>query len=133
VRLVRDAESFGEPLDRAIDAAVDTVIAAGLLVRGSAARVCAALQEKQDLETFVARVGDLLAARGFADLPRLRRAGRVVPHCHALRVGPWRGVFLVDPAGEFAVGLLFSKAPHLLDDRLDELVRRHGPGPEEGG
>lgn len=125
MKLVRDVQSFAEPLDRAIEEAVHAVIAAGNPVRGSENRVARMLQEKKDLESFIQATGRHLENRSFAGLPRLRRKGRMITHCHQLIVGVWRGIFLVDPKGEFVVGLLFSKEPHRLDDRLDELVRRH--------
>lgn len=125
MKLLRDPVSFQGPLDRAVDDAVDAVVDAGDPVDGASARAQAALNDKRDLETFVERVGDLIDRAGFSDLPRLRRAGRVLPHCHVLTVGPWRGVFLADPAGDFAVALVFSKAPHAMDDRLDELVAHY--------
>ena len=131
MELVRDAESFAAPIDRAIKEAVGAVIAAGKPVRGSEKRVRVALDQKRDLETFVAKTKELLESRGFGDLPRLRRGAQIVSNCHQLTVGPWRGIFLVDPAGDFVVGLLFSKAPHRLDERLDELVLRYPPKDEE--
>jgi hypothetical protein len=130
MKLVRDLESFAEPIDQAIRDAVRAVIAAGKPVRGSEKRVRVALDEKNDLARFVTRTGELLESRGFANLPRLRRGSQVVPSCHQLTVGPWRGVFLVDPAGELVVGLLFSKQPHQLDDRLEELVLKYAPTDE---
>jgi hypothetical protein len=131
VKLVRDVESFAEPLDRAIDEAVRAVLAAGNPVRGSENRVARALQEKKDLESFVEATGRHLENRSFAGLPRFRRKGQAIAHCHQLTIGVWRGVFLVDPKGAFVVGLLFSKEPHRLDDRLDELVRRHATAEDE--
>lgn len=125
MKFVRDARSFQAPLDRAVGESVAAIIAAGVTVQGAETRIRAALDEKNALELFIERVTELLKTRSFVDLPRQRRGTRIVPHCHHLTVGPWRGVFLVDPAGELAVGLLFSKAPHRVEERLDELVRTY--------
>lgn len=125
MKLVQDKDSFAEPLERAIEESVAAVIDASTPVRGAENRVAIALEQKKDLQEFDRRIQELLEHRAFVGLPRFHRRGRVVPNLHQLTVGVWRGVFLVDPKGEFAVALLFSKAPHRLDDRLDELVRKH--------
>jgi hypothetical protein len=130
MRLIRDNESFQKPLERAIGEAVDAVFEAGNPVHGAEQRVRIALDDKQDLERFIARTAELLNNRGFRDLPRLRHGWRAVPNCHHLTVGPWRGVFLVDPKSDAVVGLIFSKHPHRLDLRLEELVAAHQPKPD---
>ncbi|TGD64480.1 hypothetical protein EYC08_09360, partial [Tabrizicola sp. WMC-M-20] len=59
-----------------------------------------------------------------------------ISHCHHLTVGPWKGVFLIDPDGVLAIGLVFSKAPHNFLDRVQELVILHTqiePGEEDKG
>lgn len=131
MRLVKDPASFAEPLDRAIEEAVGAVTAAGSPVRGAENRVALALRQLRDLQAFDRRVQALLAQGDFASLPRFLLRGQVMPHCHKLAVGVWRGVFLVDPEGELVVGLLFSKEPHALDDRLDELVRKYAPASDD--
>lgn len=125
MKLVRDPRSFQAPLDEAWAASVRAAIAAGVVVHGAEARIRAALDERDALLRFVARIGELLRSEAFIDLPRQRRGTQIVPYCHHLTVGPWRGVFLVDPAGELVVALLFSKAPHRLDERLGELVLQY--------
>lgn len=125
MKFVRDARSYQAPLDHAVAESVTAIVSAGVIVRGAEARVRAALDEKDALKRFVGQVTERLKSRSFVDLPRQRCGPRIVPHCHHLTVDPWRGVFLVDPAGELVVGLLFSKAPHRMDERLDELVRTY--------
>lgn len=125
MKLVRDTHSFQAPLEKALEESVSALIAAGVAVHGSEARTRAALDERKALYDFVARISELLRIEGFVDLPRQRRGTQIVPCCHQLNVGPWRGVFLLDPAGELVVALVFSKAPHRLDDRLDELVQKY--------
>lgn len=41
-----------------------------------------------------------------------------------LEKGPYRGIFLVDRASNTAVGLIFSKAPHDLHDRIPQVGAR---------
>lgn len=130
MKLLRDAESFARPLDRAIEEAFPAVLAAATPVHGSEKRVRIALDQKNDLYTFVRKTDELLRSRGFGDLPKLRRGSLFVPHCHQLVVGPWRGIFLVDPSGELVVGLVFSKEPHQFDERLNELIPKYSPTSE---
>ena len=125
VILVRDTVSYAEPLDLAIKEVMEAVLAAGRPIRGAESRVRAALDEKSGLEGFISRTTDLLKSYGFRDLPQLFQGSDAVPNCHHLTVGPWRGIFLVDPSNECVIGLVFSKEPHELMQRLDEIVGRN--------
>ncbi len=128
--LIRDEDSFARPLGIAIDEVVEAVLAAGIPIRGAESRVRIALGEKNVLESFISQITKLLEGHGFRDLPKLFQESRAVPNCHHLTVGPWRGIFLVDPSSEFVVALVFSKEPHQLEQRLDELVEKHQQTPD---
>ena len=128
--LIRDEDSFARPLGIAIDEVVEAVLAAGNPISGAESRVRIALGEKNVLESFISQITKLLEGHGFRDLPKLFQESRAVPNCHHLTVGPWRGIFLVDPSSEFVVALVFSKEPHQLEQRLDELVEKHQKPPD---
>lgn len=130
IKLVRDKDSFAKPFDIAINEVVKAVLEAGNPIRGAEQRVRIALAEKNDLDNFYSQMTELLKGHGFRDLPKLFQESRALPNCHHLTVGPWRGIFLVDPSSEFVVALVFSKEPHQLESRLDELVKTHQPTPE---
>lgn len=123
MKLVRDEDSFARPLDFAVNEVVEAVLSAGNPIRGAEPRVRIALDEKIDLDSFISQITELLEGHGFRDLPQVFQKSRAVPNCHHLTVGPWRGIFLVDPSNEFVVALVFSKEPHQLEQRLDELVK----------
>lgn len=127
MELLQDEKSFAEPLRNAIDEAFEAVLNAGYPVVGSEERVRIALDEKRDLEKFSSSITKLLKRRGFVNLPKVRHGSETLSKCHQSDVGPWRGIFLVDSPSELVVALLFSKAPHRLDSRLDELVQKHTP------
>ncbi len=130
MKLVRDEDSFARPLGIAIDEVVEAVLAAGIPIRGAESRVRIALGEKNVLESFISQITKLLEGHGFRDLPKLFQESRAVPNCHHLTVGPWRVIFLVDPSSEVVVALVFSKEPHQLEQRLDELVEKHQQTPD---
>ncbi len=130
MKLVRDEDSFARPLDFAVNEVVEAVLSASNPIRGAESRVRIALGEKNVLESFISQITKLLEGHGFRDLPKLFQESRAVPNCHHLTVGPWRGIFLVDPSSEFVVALVFSKEPHQLEQRLDELVEKHQQTPD---
>ncbi len=51
--------------------------------------------------------------------------GQTLIGFHHLTVGPWRGVFLVAVSADQVIALVFSKAPHHLEERLDEVTARY--------
>ncbi|AXQ96079.1 hypothetical protein LV780_20285 (plasmid) [Cereibacter azotoformans] len=122
MQLVLDTDSFERPFLAAFDETVGALENAGRIVSGAAARAEMAKRDLDDLKTFKAEVVRHLRAGTLASLPALRAAYRRIRHCHHLTVGPWTGVFLMDPDGVLAIGLVFSKAPHSFLDRLHELV-----------
>lgn len=123
--LVEDETSFAEPRRQAIANAIQAFKDASKQVRGSEARVRAALDDLEALDGFVARIGELLEKRGFQDLPGLIQEGKRLRGFHHLTVGPWRGVFLISNDGGKVIALVFSKVPHALEARLDEIAGRH--------
>jgi len=121
--LVEDPASFTEPRARALADAVAAFGSASRPVKGAEARVHAALSELARLREFSNRVSDLMETGGFAALPELGHDGDRLDGLRHLTVGPWRGVFLVGADPAVVVALLFSRAPHTLADRLDEIAR----------
>lgn len=125
MEFVADRLSYEQPLDRARVAVRHAVLTCGRPVRGATERCAAALAERDALDAYEDAVAGHLETASLAALPRLRPRGwRPYPYVHVLEVAPWRGLFHVDPAGRFAIGLVFSKAPHRLDGRLDEILAR---------
>lgn len=133
MRLVRDKDSFQGPLDIAINEITKAVFSAGYPVHDSAQRVGVALDEEKVLKSFVSQIAELLKTNGFRDLPQLFQGSQPVPKCHHLTVGPWRGIFLVEPSVEYVVALVFSKEPHHLEGRLNEIVNKYPPPPDKPG
>ncbi len=128
MRLVRDRTSYEEPLDRARLEAERAVLVSGRPVRGATERAERAIAERDALTAYEDAVAERLETASFAALPRLRTRGwRPYPFLHVLEVAPWRGIFHVDPHARFAIALLFSKAPHRLAGRIDEIVARSLP------
>lgn len=125
MQIVLDTESFKRPFLAAFDDTVGALENAGRTVSGAGARAEMAKRDLDDLKKFKAEVAQHLGAGTLAGLPPLRAAFRRIQHCHHLTVGPWKGVFLIDPEGTLAIGLVFSKAPHNFLNRLNELVALH--------
>lgn len=137
MQLILDRDSFERPFLAAFDETVAALEDAGGTVSGAGLRTKTAKRDLDDLKRFKEEVAGHLRAGMLARLPSLRTAYRRIRHCHHLTVGPWKGVFLIDPDGVLAIGLVFSKAPHNFLDRVQELVTLHTqiePGEEgEGG
>lgn len=119
-----DIDSFQKPLERAIFESERAVVDAGRTVRGAAARAEQAQRERDHLRQWNERVTNVIKYERFSELPRLREGFRRIPYTHHLTVGPWRGVFLVSEETGIAIGLVFSKEPHDLGDRLGELAAK---------
>lgn len=117
-----DETSFRQPLDEAIESCVRAFKDASRKVHGAEARTRAALRDLKDLDTFAARVAERARTRTFGDLPGLKRGHERLPGLHSLTVGPWRGIFLVDAEQDNVIALVFSRSPHTLENRLDEIV-----------
>jgi hypothetical protein len=126
MRLHRDPVHFTRPLETALATALQDVLTAGFPVIGAVDRVEAALARKHDLDAFIERVGDLLQARAFAALPELRHPTIPLRSLHQLTIGPWRGVFLVEPGGDEVIALLFTREPHETD--LSRLIAEREAG-----
>jgi hypothetical protein len=120
--LHRDEDSFQGPLDRALAACVAQYKLASATVKGAEARVRAALDDLKYLREFIAEVEHRMNTRSFHELPRFLRGGEGIHGLHKLTAGPWRGVFLVGAQESDVVALVFSKQPHDLGSRLNELV-----------
>ncbi len=132
--LHQDEASFKKPLAAAWAESTQAFVDAGRTVAGAERRVRAALRTIATLKRFAAEVERHLRARSFHTLPGLTSKCQRLEGCHQLTVEPWRGVFLVDADGGQVVALLFSKAPHSLDDRLGELVAGYArPSPDVPG
>lgn len=129
--LAEDPASFTEPREQALAGAMAAFRTASTPVKGAEARVYAALSELRSLREFSNRVARLMETRGFSALPELVHNGNRLHGLRHLTVGPWRGVFLVGDDPAIVVALLFSRAPHDLTDRLDEIARPHRTGAEK--
>lgn len=125
MQIVLDTESFEKPFSAAFDETVGALENAGRTVSGAGVRAEIAKRDLDDLKKFTAEMVHHLRSETLIGLPPLRAAFRRIQHCHHLTVGPWKGVFLIDPAGALAIGLVFSKAPHNYLDRLHELITLH--------
>ena len=123
--LREDEESFTGPRLRAIADCIAAFKAAAKTVRGAEARTRAALADIDRLREFNEEVARHLEDRSFRDLPGVRRDQYTLDALHQLTVGPWRGVFLVRPDGTEVIALVFSKHPHDLEQRLDEIAGRY--------
>lgn len=124
--LRRDQDSFTGPLDAALAECTRALADAGKKIRGAQRRADAALDDLESLEQFIDEVNRLLRDRSFHDLPGFRSED---PRLRSLSVGPWRGIFLVSPDGSLVIGLVFSKQPHELEQRLHELVAGYAKQP----
>ncbi len=120
--LYRDKRSFQGPLDEAIRACTETLTTRTNPVRGSEARLRAALDDNEALRRFADAVKTHLRHSTFHDLPPLRKWGRRLQGLHQLTCGPFRGVFLVSRDGAQVVALVFSREPHDYSERLNELA-----------
>lgn len=97
-------------------------MAAARHVKGSEARVKAALDDWDSLNEFKRAVETCMQTAAFHELPGLRRGKEALGGLRQLNKGPWRGVFLVDQTGLGVIGLVFSKEPHDLRPRLEEIA-----------
>lgn len=131
VRLLvyEDEESFRKPLEAAIESCTRAFTQASRKVRGAEARTRAAIADLKTLEAFIAAVSERMRSRSFHELPGLKRGGERIPGLHSLTVDPWRGVFLVDADETGVVALVFSRAPHALEERFDEIADRYRSKP----
>lgn len=122
----RDAESFQRPLDDAITKAERAVVLAAYPTLGAEDRIRRVVEEQAALLRFMSRLTELIRSNGFGRLPpyRLgwRRLWHAVPACHRLDEWPWRGIFVVYQDPPRVVALVFSKAPHRLGERFDEVL-----------
>lgn len=125
MQLILDRDSFERPLLAAFDVTVEAPEDAGKTVLGAQVHTQPAKRDLEDLRRFTGEVAGFLRAGTLAMLPPLRVTYWRMSHCYHLTVGAWKGVFLIDPGGVLAIGLLFSKAPHNFLDRVQELVVQH--------
>ena len=121
MKIVLDEISFLPRYLSAFEEADEELVRSGVTVAGAARRAEKAKQDIDDLRLFRSKLAHLLRTGSVHSLPGLRTAARRVPNCHHLTVGPWRGIFVVDPGNELTVGLIFSKTPHTLIDKIAEL------------
>lgn len=102
---------------------------------GAEDRIRRAIEDRDALRRFTERLTSLIANDSFTDLPRYRLGWRslwrAVPALHRLDEGPWRAVFVIYRAPPRVVALVFSKAPHRLDQRFDEVLARWNEEPPD--
>ena len=120
--LYQDEESFKRPIESAIETCKQAFVAASAKVSGAEVRTRAATEDLESLKAFGDAVEARMRAKSFHDLPGLKRGRERLEGFHQLTVGPWRGVFLVNADGTAVIALVFSKFPHSLESRLDEVV-----------
>lgn len=131
--LYRDVDSFQTPLDAALPAWVEQYKRASAIVKGAEPRVRAALDDWRHLKEFIAEVDHRMNTRSFHELPRFLDAGASIQGLHKLTTGPWRGVFLIGADESDVVALVFSKQPHDLEGRLNELVSGYRRADDDEG
>ena len=85
------------------------------------ARISAALADLEAMDAFVSEVGRLIGERAFHTLPEFKRGRERLEGFRHLTSGPWRGVFLVSRDGADVAVIVFSRHPHVMEDRLPEL------------
>ena len=120
--LRRVPDSFDRPLDEAIAACNRAFAAAGRTVDGAEERSRIATDDAASLICFIDSVETHVRARTFHSLPVLTWRNDRLDRVHALEVGPWRGIFLVSPDALVVIGLIFSRHPHKMESRLDEIA-----------
>lgn len=91
-------------------------------VAGAEAALRAAMNDFKALDTFTKTVETHIEAASFHNLPVLRKWGRRIPGLHQLTCEPFRGVFLIGDDPQDVTALLFSRKPHDVSTRLNELV-----------
>ena len=123
--LFLDRRSFEEPLDEAFACCRKAFATAVPPVKGAEARTRAILNRLDALKRFIAEVEERTRDASFQALPGFYREGARLRGYHHLTVGPWRGIFLVDDSGLSVLGAVFSKEPHDLGIRLEELAERY--------
>ena len=128
-----DNESYGKPLRDATAKCKAAFMSAAQKVKGAEAKTQAAIADLRSLREFREQVAAHLDQKSFKNLPGVKRGRERVAALHQLTVGPWRGVFLVRPDGSEVIGLVFSKHPHDLGKRLDEVTRRYSTNVVPGG
>ena len=126
--LYQDEDSFRKPIENAIAACMQAFEAASERIAGAEARMRAAIDDLASLRAFIDAVESHMRAGSFHELPGFRRGRERLEGFRQLTVGPWRGVFLVDAAGTTVVGLVFSRHPHRLEERLGEIADRYRAG-----
>jgi len=114
-------EWFEKPLDAAIIADTAAIETAAATWKNSETRTHVALNESDALDRFCVALGERLRAKTFHLLPGTKRDVSM-PGIRVLEEPPWRGVFLLSADRTSVVGLLFSKEPHDVEARLDELI-----------
>jgi len=122
MKLALDPASFTAPLDAATHEAYRDYIGSGAVVGGAQERSRVAARAYDNIRAFDARLEGILRDGGFDALPRLVGASIDFHYFRHLTIGPWRGVFIVHPDMDTAIGVIFSKEPHDMSQRLDELA-----------
>lgn len=120
--LYRDPRSFQKPLDEAISICTGVLTESVPKIDGSEAALRDAMDDLEALEAFVTAVEGHLRDASFHQLPSVRHWGRRMTGLHQLHSGPFRGVFLIGRDPRQVVALLFSRKPHDMSKRLDELA-----------
>ena len=90
------------------------------------------IDEYRDLAKFIDEVGRHTNDKTFNQLPIVRCMNETLGQFHSLRVGPWRGIFLVAPSGSDVLAVVFSKYPHRLEKSLEEIVKTYEDGETNG-
>lgn len=128
-----DTDSFTLMFDAAVADAFDAFNAAPEPVLGAEARTRAATTDLVSLRAFEKALQVHVRNRSFRELPGMMRGRERLEAYHKLTIGPWRGVFLVRPDGSEAIGVLFSRHPHNVESRLEEIIRRYTPPQGDNG
>ena len=113
------------PFDAAFNDCVQAAENASLQISGAEARTRAAIDDWKYLKEFERQVELHMRDESFQDLPGLKLGRDRLPDFHRLTVGPWRGIFLIKTDPTQVVGLVFSKLPHHLEQRLNEIADRY--------
>lgn len=127
---IEDETSFTTPRQQALVDCVAAFKAAAKPVRGAEARVAAALADLKAIEAFMIEVGRLIEADAFRSLPEFKRGRERFDGYHQLTVAPWRGVFLVSRDGVGIVAMIFSRHPHALERRFEEITAPYAAAAE---
>ena len=131
MKLVLDEDSFTPAYWAAYRQTMSAHVEAGKTIKGAGRKAEYAALDREDLIAFRSALSKHIRDGSFGSLPGFRANYLRIPDCHHLTKGPWKGIFLLDPEGDVAIGLVFSKAPHEFMGRLNELLALYKDAKEE--